>query len=97
MVHWSPVFITYVPIAKSLAQQIFLRLRYVFAKNREMTSIGAIFTSTYHSKQLNPWPNSLASRVVIHNQLSACQEKMGPFKGHPSTGGHQTGLKKGLS
>ena len=32
--------------------------------------------------------------VVIHSQLSACQGKMGPLKGHPSTRGHQTGLRK---
>ena len=66
----------------------------------QMTSIGAIFTSTCHTKQLNSWPNSSASRVVIQSQLSACQGKMGPFKGHlsthghPSTHGHQTGLRK---
>ena len=66
---------------------------YVFTKNREMTTIGAIFTSTCHTKQLNPWPNSSASRVVIHSRLSACQRKMGPFKGYPSTRGHQTGLR----
>ena len=37
-----------------------------------MASIGAIFTSTYHTRQLNPWPNSSASRVVNYSQLSAC-------------------------
>ena len=30
-----------------------------------MTSIGVIFTSKCHTKQLNPWPNSSSSRVVI--------------------------------
>ena len=59
-----------------------------------MTSIGAIFTSTCHTKQLNPWPNSSASRVVILSRLSACQGKMGPFKDYPSTRGRQTGLRK---
>ena len=65
-----------------------------FTKNREMTTIGAIFTSTCHTKQLNPWPNSSPSCVVIHSRLSACQRKMGPFKGYPSTRGCQTGLRK---
>ena len=62
-----------------------------------MTYSDAIFTSTCHTKQLNPWPNSSVSRVVklvIHSQLSTCQGKMGPFIGHKSTCGHQTGLKK---
>ena len=67
---------------------------YVFTKNMEMTSIGAIFISTCHTKQLNPWPNSSASHVVIHNWISACQGKMGQFKGHQSTHGSQTGLRK---
>ena len=67
---------------------------YVFSKNSQMTSIGAIFTSTYHTKQLNPWTNSLANHVVIHSWLSACQEKIGLFKGQPSTHGSQTGLRK---
>ena len=62
-----------------------------------MTSIGAIFTSTCHTKQLNPWQNSSSSRVVIHSRLSACQGKIGPFKGHSSTRGCQTGLRRGLS
>ena len=30
---------------------------YVFTKTSQMASIGVIFTSTYHTKQLNPWPN----------------------------------------
>ena len=59
-----------------------------------MTTIGAIFTSICHTKQLNPWPNSSASRVVIHSRLSARQRKMGPFKGYLSTHGCQTGLRK---
>ena len=44
---------------------------YVNAENTQMASIGIIFCSTYHTKQLNPWPNSSASRVVNYNQLSA--------------------------
>ena len=46
---------------------------YVFTKTSQMPSIGVIFTTTYHTKQLNPWPNSSASRVVNYSQLSACQ------------------------
>ena len=67
---------------------------YVFTKNNQMTSIGAIFITTCNTKQLNPWPNSSASSVVIYSQLSACQGKMGPFKGHLSTCGRQTGLRE---
>ena len=67
---------------------------YVFTKNREMTSIGAIFASTCHTEQLNPWPNSSASHVVFHSRLSACQGKMGTLKGYLSTCGHLTGLRK---
>ena len=70
---------------------------YVFTKNSQMTSIGAIFTSICHTKQLSPWPNSSASRVVNHSQLSACQEKMGSFEDHPRTHGYQTGLRTALS
>ena len=44
-----------------------------------MASIGVIFTSTYHTKQLNLWPNSSASRVVNYNQLYACQGDMQSF------------------
>ena len=60
---------------------------YVFTKNKEMTTNGAIFTSTYHTKQLNPWPNSSASRMVNYTQLSACQGDMQPFEGDPYTRG----------
>ena len=64
---------------------------YVLTKNSQMTSNGVIFISICHTKQLNPWPNSSVSHVVNHSWLSACQGKMGLFKGHPSTHGHQTG------
>ena len=60
----------------------------------QMASIGTIFTSTCYAKQLNPQPNSSASRMVNHSWLSACQGKMGPIESHPSTLGHQTGLRK---
>ena len=65
----------------------------VFTKISQMASIGAIFTSTYHSKQLNPWQNSPASCVVKYSQLSAFQGDMQPFEGHPNTHGHLTGLR----
>ena len=50
-----------------------------------MASIGAIFTSTYDTKQLNPWPNSSASQVMGYSQLSACQGEMDPFEEHLNT------------
>ena len=57
---------------------------YINTENSQVASIGAIFTSTYHTKQLNPWPNSSASCVVYYSQLSACQGKMEQFEDHPS-------------
>ena len=45
---------------------------YVNTKISHMASIGAICTSTYHTKQLNPWPNSSASHVVNYVQLAVC-------------------------
>ena len=71
-----------------------IRPTYVFTKNSQMTSIGVIFTSTCHTKQLNPWTNSSASCVMIYRQLSVYWGKMVPFEGYPSTHGHQTGLRK---
>ena len=65
----------------------------MFTKNSQMVSIGAIFTSTYHRKQLNPRPNSSASVVVNYSQLSACQGDMEPLEGYQSTCGHLTSLK----
>ena len=67
---------------------------YIFTKNSQMTSVGSIFTSTCHTKQLNPWLISSASCVMNHSQLSACQGKMGPFEGCPSTRGCQAGSRK---
>ena len=66
---------------------------YVLTKTRQMASTDAIFTSKYHTKQLNPWPNSSASRVVNYSQLSACQGYMEPFEGDPSTRGRLTSLR----
>ena len=51
---------------------------------------GAILTSTYHTKQLNPWPNLSASRLVNYSWLSPCQGDMEPFEGNPSTHGGLT-------
>ena len=65
---------------------------YIFTKTSQMASIGAFFT-TYHTKQLNPWPNSSASRMVNYSQLSACQEDVEPFKGDPSTHGCLASLR----
>ena len=53
---------------------------YVFSNNSQITIIGAIFTSTCHTKQPNPWTNSLASCVMIHSRLFACQGNIGPFE-----------------
>ena len=39
---------------------------------------------TYHTKQLSPWPESSASRVVIHSQLSACEGFKELFEGNAS-------------
>ena len=66
---------------------------YVFTKTSQMASIGVIFTSTYHTKQLNPWPNSSASRVVNYSQLSTCQGVMQPFKDELDTRGCLTSLR----
>ena len=44
------------------------------------SSFGAIYTSTYHTKQLNPWLNSSARREVSYSHLSACPEGMDPLK-----------------
>ena len=66
---------------------------YVFTKISQMASIGTNFTSKYHTKQLNSWPNSSASRVVNSSRLSACQRDMEPFEGDPSTRGHLRSLK----
>ena len=66
---------------------------YVFTKTSQMASIGVIFITTYHTKQLNPWPDSSASRVVNYSQLSACQGDMQPFEGDPYTRGRLTSLR----
>ena len=66
----------------------------IFTKTSQMASIGVIFTSTHHTKQLNPWPNSSASRVVNYSQLSACQGDMQPFEGDLYTHERLTSLRK---
>ena len=55
-----------------------------YTDNSYMVFIGAIFSYTYHTKQLNIWPNSLVSRVANYSWLSACPGKMEPFKDNPS-------------
>ena len=52
-----------------------------------MAFIGAIFTSTYHTKHLYPWLNSSASDVVNYSWLPAYQGGVEPFEGNPSTRG----------
>ena len=66
---------------------------YVFTKTSQMTSNCANFTSTYHTKQLNPWPNSSASRVVNLSRLSASKGDMQPLEGDPNTHGCLTSLR----
>ena len=67
--------------------------RNVSTKATQMASIGAIFTSSYHTKQLNPWQNSSAGRMVNYSWLSGCQRDVEPFEGDPSTCGCRTGLR----
>ena len=57
-------------------------------------SIEAVLRSTCHKMQLH---QCVVSLVVISCQLSACPDKLEPFKNHPITCGHQTGSKRGLS
>ena len=46
---------------------------YVNTEKDQIVSTGIIFcASTYHTKQINPWPNSLTSYVVNYGWLSAC-------------------------
>ena len=69
---------------------------YVFTKNSQMASIGVIFNSTYHTKQLYSWPNSLASCLVNYSWLSACQGDMKQFEGDPGTRELLTSLRNKL-
>ena len=57
------------------------------AMTTQVASIGAIFTSMYHIKQRNPWPNSSASGMMNYSWLFACQGEIEPFKDHLSTRG----------
>ena len=58
------------------------REKAVNTKRNQKAYTGAIFTSVYHTKQLNPWPNSSASRLMNYSWLSDCQGKREPFKDH---------------
>ena len=58
-----------------------------------MASIGVILTSTYHTKELNPWPNSSTSCVVNCSRPFTCQGDMQPFEGNLSTHGCLTSLR----
>ena len=53
---------------------------YVNNVNGQMVSISAIFTSTNHTKQPNPWPNSSANRIANYSWLCACLGERKPFK-----------------
>ena len=66
---------------------------YIFTKTSQMAFIGAIFTSTYHTKQLNPLINSSANYVVNYSWLFACQGEMEPFEDHSSIRRCLTSLK----
>ena len=57
---------------------------YVCTKINQITSISTIVTSTCHTKHLNPWTNSLVSRVVIHSWLFACQGRWDHLKATPA-------------
>ena len=66
---------------------------YVNTESNQMAATGAMFNSTYHTKQPNSYPNSPASHVVIYSWLPDCPEKMEPFKDYPTICGHLTSLK----
>ena len=66
---------------------------YIHTENSQIASISIIFTSTYHTKQLNPWLYSPTSRVVKYSWLSAYPREMEPFKHHPSTTAHLKSLR----
>ena len=44
-------------------------------------------------KQLNPWPNTLASHVENYSKLSTCQREMEPFKDHKRTHRHLSNFR----
>ena len=66
---------------------------YVNTKSSQTVSIGAIFTFMYNTKQLNPWPNSSASRIVNYSPLSSRLGEMEPFEDNLSTRRHLTADK----
>ena len=60
---------------------------FVNTEDSQILSFGAIFSSTYHTKQLNSWLSSTASCVVIYSLLSTCPREMELFKDHMSAQG----------
>ena len=60
------------------------------SENIQMALTGTIFCSTYHTKQLNPWPSSPASHLVIYSWLPTCPVEIEPDKNDPRTCGHPT-------
>ena len=57
-----------------------------------MALIDTIFHSMYHTKQLNPWPSSPDSHVMIYSWLSTCPVEIEPVKEDPRTCEHPTNL-----
>ena len=49
--------------------------------------------SNCHKTQLNQWPISSTSRVVISSKVVACTSQPVAFNGHPNTRGRLTGLR----
>ena len=69
--------------------------RYSNTENIQMASIGAIFTSTYHTQQLNPWPcMKFISQSCGKLQLDVCLSTGDePFEDYLSTHGCLKSLK----
>ena len=67
---------------------------YIIIENSQVVSIDATLSSKYHTKQLNPWPNSLASCTYGELQpVSAYPGKMEPLRDNLSTHGYLTSLR----
>ena len=67
---------------------------FVNTEGSQMVSFDAIFSSMYHTKQLNAWPSSSVSHVVIYSWLYVCPGEMEPFKDHLNTQGLSDNLQK---
>ena len=80
------------PIPQALLQGWWGATKWL-GKASHMAYIGALCSSTYHTKQLNPWQNSLASCKVNYSQLSPWSRKLKPFKDDLSAHGCLTSLR----